>query len=53
MNKRQRIIFSIIGIFIVLLALVGVTYGYFLTRIIGNTNDKSVNINTALFLKTF
>ncbi|MBQ3021298.1 MAG: hypothetical protein IJD92_03645 [Bacilli bacterium] len=53
MNKRQKIIVSIVGIFIVLLALVGLTYGYFLTRIIGNTNDTSVSIKTALLELTY
>jgi len=47
MNRKQRIIVSITGIFIVLLALVGLTYAYFLTRITGNENDKSISITTA------
>jgi len=47
MNRRQKIIISITGIFIVLLALVGLTYAYFLTRITGNENDKSISVTTA------
>ena len=47
MNRRQKIIVSVTGIFIVLLILVGLTYAYFLTKIKGNDNDKSVSINTA------
>ena len=47
MNKRQKIIVSIIGITIVLLALLGITYAYYLTRIEGNTNTNSVSITTA------
>ena len=47
MNRRQKIIVSVVGIFIVLLALVGLTYGYFLTRIQGNTNIKSITVTTA------
>jgi len=47
MNRRQKIIVSITGIFIVLLALVGLTYAYFLTRITGNNNDKSISVTTA------
>lgn len=47
MNRRTKIIVSVSGIFIVLLALIGLTYAYFVTRIKGNTNDKSVSINTA------
>ena len=47
MNRRQKIIVSVVGIFIVLLALVGITYGYFLTRIQGNTNTTSLEVTTA------
>jgi len=47
MNRRQKIIVSITGIFIVLLALVGLTYAYFLTRITGNSNEKSISVTTA------
>ena len=47
MNRTQKIIVSVVGIFIVLLALLGVTYGYFLTRVIGNTNETSIKITTA------
>ena len=47
MNRRQKIIVSITGITLVLLILVGLTYGYFLTRIQGNTNDKSISATMA------
>jgi len=47
MNRRQKIIVSITGIFIVMLALVGLTYAYFLTRITGNENEKSISVTTA------
>jgi len=47
MNRKQKIIISITGIFIVLLALVGLTYAYFLTRITGNENEKSISVTTA------
>ena len=47
MNKKTKIIVSITGITIVLLALVGITYGYFLTRIRGNDNPSSVLLTTA------
>ena len=47
MNRKQKIIVSITGIFIVLLAIVGLTYAYFLTRITGNENDKSISVTTA------
>ena len=46
MNRRQKIIVSVVGIFIVLLALVGLTYAYFLTQVKGNTN-KSISVTTA------
>ena len=47
MNRRQKIIVSVTGIFLVLLILVGLTYAYFLTKINGNTNDKSISVTTA------
>ena len=47
MNRRQKIIVSITGIFIVLLALVGLTYAYFLTQVTGNSNPKSISVTTA------
>jgi len=51
MNRKQKIIVSITGIFIVLLALVGLTYGYYITRITGNSKSKSISITTADDLK--
>ena len=47
MSRKQSIIVSVTGIFLVLLILVGLTYAYFLTKIKGNTNDKSISITTA------
>ena len=47
MNRKQKIIISVTGIFIVLLILLGLTYAYFLTRIQGNTNSKSISVTTA------
>ena len=47
MNRRQKIIVSVVGITIVLLALLGLTYAYYLTRIQGNTNTNSISITTA------
>ena len=47
MNRKQKIIISVTGIFITLLILVGLTYAYFLTRIQGNTNTKSISVTTA------
>ena len=46
MNRRQKIIVSVVGIFVVVLALIGITYGYFLTRIQGNTNTTSISVTT-------
>jgi len=53
MNRRQKIIVSITGIFIVLLALVGLTYAYFLTQVTGNSNPKSVEVTTANLSVTY
>ena len=47
MSRKQRIIISIVGISIISLALIGLTYGYYLTKIQGNTNSKSISISTA------
>ena len=47
MNRRQKIIVSVTGIFIVLLVLLGLTYAYFLTRITGNSNPTSISVTTA------
>ena len=47
MNRKNKIIVSIVGISIISLALIGLTYGYYLTRIQGNTNNKSISISTA------
>ena len=47
MNRKQKIIVSVVGITIVLLALLGITYAYYLTRIQGNTNTNSISITTA------
>ena len=46
MNRKSKIIVSVVGIFIVVLALAGITYGYFLTRIQGNTNTTSISVTT-------
>ena len=47
MSKKAKIIVSISGIVLVMLILLGLTYAYFLTRIQGNTNDKSISVTTA------
>ena len=47
MTRKQKIIVSVTGIFLVLLILVGLTYAYFLTKIKGNTNSKSISVTTA------
>ena len=50
MSRKQRIIVSVTGIFLVLLILVGLTYAYFLTKIKGNANSKSISVVTANLL---
>ena len=47
MNCKPKKIVSVAGIFLVLMILVGLTYGYFLTKISGNTNISSINVTTA------
>ena len=50
MTRKQKIIVSVTGIFLVLLILVGLTYAYFLTKIKGNENNKSISVTTANLL---
>ena len=47
MNRKSKIIVSVVGITIVALALLGLTYAYYLTRIEGNTNTNSISVTTA------
>lgn len=54
MNRRQKIIVSVTGIFLVLLILLGLTYAYFITKVQGNDETKSISLRTAnLFLKYY
>ncbi len=46
MKRKTIITISISGIVIVTLALLSLTYGYYLTRIQGNTNAKSVEVTS-------
>lgn len=47
MNRKTKIIVSITGIILVGLMLLGLTYGYFITKINGNTNAKSISVSSA------
>ena len=47
MNRKQKIIVTVTGIFVVLLALLGLTFAYFLTQIRGNEETKSISVTTA------
>ena len=53
MNRKQKIIISITGILLVTLILAGLTYAYFLTRIQGNTNTRSISVDTANLSLTY
>lgn len=53
MSRKNKIIISIVGICIISLALIGLTYGYYLTRINGNTNDKSISLSTSKLELTY
>ena len=46
MKRKTIVTISISGIIIVTLALLSLTYGYYLTRIQGNTNAKSVEVTS-------
>ena len=47
MEKRTKILVGLVGIFVVALILLGLTYAYFLTQVTGNSNNKSVSVTTA------
>lgn len=47
MNKKQKIMIIVIGIFLMILVTLGITYSYFLTKVKGNTTEKSISIQTA------
>ena len=47
MTRRQKLTVSIVGVTLILLTLLGITYAYYLTRIEGNTNENSISITTA------
>ena len=50
MSRKQRIIISITGIVLVSSILIGLTYGYYMTKIKGNNNNKSISVVTANLL---
>jgi len=50
MSRKNKIIVSVVGIVIVTLALLGITYAYYLTKIQGNTNTNSISLSTANLL---
>lgn len=53
MKRKNKIIFSLTGITIIMLALLGFTYGYYLTNIYGNTNSNSISVTTADLMLTY
>jgi len=48
MNIRQKLTLWIAAIFMVTLTIVGITYAYFVTRVIGENNIESTDIQTGL-----
>lgn len=53
MSRKQRITISIVGIVLVALILVGVTYAYFITNIDDNEKEKSIDVQTAVLEITY
>ena len=45
MNRKTKIIISITGIILILLILIGFTYGYYMVNIHGNSSNKSVEVS--------
>ncbi|MBQ3021117.1 MAG: hypothetical protein IJD92_02695 [Bacilli bacterium] len=52
-NVKKRIIISMCAIVMLILTLVGITYAYFLSKIVGNTNDKSIGITAGRLELTY
>lgn len=46
MSRKTRIIISITGIILIVSILIGVTYGFYVTKIYGNENSKSISITS-------
>lgn len=53
MNRKQKIILYSVLIFLVILLLLGFTYGYFMTKIIGNDNEKSISVTSGTLELTY
>lgn len=53
MNRKQKIILYSVLIFLVILLLLGFTYGYFMTKIIGNDNKKSISVTSGTLELTY
>ena len=47
MSRKSRIIILIVGIVLIFLLLLGLTYGYYVTRVKGNENPNSISLETA------
>lgn len=45
--KKRRIIICVICIFIVSVCLIGFTYGYYITQVLGNENSTNVNLTAS------
>lgn len=45
--RKRRIIICVIGIFIVSVCLLGFTYGYYITQVLGNENSTNVNVTAS------
>ena len=46
MNRKKLVILSITGIVTIVLAVLGITYGYYSSYIIGNTNRNSIYVTS-------
>lgn len=47
MNRKTKIIVNVTGIILIILMLLSLTYGYFMTKVKGNTNTKSIQASSA------
>lgn len=49
MNTKQKLTLGIAAIFMVTLTIVGVTYAYFVTQVVGEGNETDISVGTAKF----
>ena len=52
-NNKKYIVLSIVSISLIMLILIGLTYAYYLSNVQGNSNSKSINVDTKYLSLTY